>query len=67
MTKVRVEPSAHDFRIQRTFATHKERHPVQRLSIPIVLAALLITLVPLGGALAQQTPTPVPLVAPRAP
>ena len=47
MTKVRVEPSAHDFRIQRTFATHKERHPVQRLSIPIVLAALLITLVPL--------------------
>lgn len=55
------------FASQRSHATGQERHPVQRLAIPMLLAALLISLFPLGGALAQQAPTPVPLVAPPGP
>src|SRR5213595_1336961 len=67
MTKTCLRPSAHKFRIQRSFATHKERHPVHRLTFPIILATLLLAIVPLGGALAQQAPTPIPLVAPPGP
>jgi quercetin dioxygenase-like cupin family protein len=40
---------------------------VQRLTLPILLATLLVGLVPLGSALAQQTATPIPLVAPPGP
>src|SRR5712691_605972 len=36
-------------------------------TVQIVLAALLISLLPLGAALAQQAPTPIPLVAPPGP
>ena len=37
---------------------HTERHPVQRLTFPTLIAALLISLVPLEGALAQQVQMP---------
>jgi quercetin dioxygenase-like cupin family protein len=67
MTKIRLAPSADEFRIQRSFATHKERHLVQRLTSAILLAALLISLVPLSAVLAQQAPTAIPLNAPPGP
>jgi len=66
---------------QRSFATRKERHLVNRLISPILLVPLLIGLVSSGGALAQQAGTqseigppglladadqPAPLVAQRA-
>jgi quercetin dioxygenase-like cupin family protein len=40
---------------------------VKRLTHPSLLAVLLLGLAPGGGALAQQAPTPVPLVAPPGP
>src|ERR1700737_1764707 len=67
MTKIQLRRSPDQFRIRRSFAANEERHPVQRLTISIVLAALLIGVVPLGAAFAQQTPTPIPLVAPPGP
>jgi len=67
MTEIRFESSTHQFQIQRSFGTHRERHPVQRLTLPILLATLVIGVVPSSGALAQQTPTPIPLVAPPGP
>ncbi len=44
-----------------------ERNPVQRLKLPGLFAALLIGLAPGGATLAQQAPTPAPLVVPPGP
>jgi hypothetical protein len=48
--------------------THNEGNPVQRLKFVSVFAALLLLgLVPAGALLAQQAPTPAPLVLPPGP
>jgi quercetin dioxygenase-like cupin family protein len=44
-----------------------ERNPVQRLKLPGLFVALLLGLAPGGATLAQQAPTPPPLVVPPGP
>jgi hypothetical protein len=46
--------SGDEFRIRRPFPMRKEGRDVQRLTIPTILAALLIGLATPAGALAQQ-------------
>ena len=47
--------------------TRHERNPVQPLKLASVFAALFLGLAPGGATLAQQTPTPAPLLIPPGP